>query len=310
MFPSGFGRFVCLGIALVCGSLCAQTDSIDDFEPAIRPRRPRADQTRTPISLDGGASINPFLLSEIQDETLGLTDADRDAYFRILMLTQKLPDEELRLLAREFREDRHAASPKYRKQPKAKFPTFVDLFQHPADYRGRPVTLHGYFRRLISYSAGENTQGFETIYEGWLYPDAGQGNPAVVIFTEKPDGLPIGGDITEEVSVTGYFFKMYGYQAQDAPRKAPLLLANSVRWQPRKAIAQWTPSPQFYGLITAGILFLGVMIAIGVRESKIQRDQERRARQSPYDVFVPPESVTGQPVSFPSRNGVPTEPHH
>lgn len=302
--PLGFFCLVLLGLTGLA------QESADEFEPPVRARRNQADEDRLPISLDGGASINPFLLSKIVDETLGLTLDDREAYFRILKLTKKLHPEDLQLFAREFREIRHAASLKYSRRPIAKFPAFVDLFQHPAEYRGHPVSMHGYFRRLVSYDAGKNEQGIETLYEGWLYTDDGQGNPAVVIFTELPEGLKIGGDITEEVSVTGYFLKMYGYRAQDAPRKAPLILADTVRWYPQHRPALWTPSPGLYAAITGGIILIGLFIGIGVREAQLRRREEWRARHPDVETFVPPESAAEPLPPSPSSNGVPLEPHH
>jgi hypothetical protein len=242
-------------------------------------------EKRVPISLDGGASINPDVVKNVVDDTIGLTADDREAYFRILKLTEKLDPEDLRIWAREFREDRRKASPRYRQRPVEKFPTFVDLFQHPADYRGRPVSLHGYFRRLVTYDAGKNEQGFQSLFEGWFYPDEGQGNPAVIIFTEKPAGFPIGADITEEASVTGYFFKMYGYEAHDTTRKAPLILARTVRWRPQKVPARWTPSPLIY-----------------------EREREKRLRQVDEFVLVDSSFATRTPI--PSDNGSAVEPHH
>lgn len=271
-------------------------------------RSPR--DARVPLSEDGGATINPEIISSVVDNTLGLTADDREAYFKMLKLAQMVEPDDLRLFAREFRDDRHAASPKYRRRPVDKFPVFVDLFQHPDVYRGHPVTLHGYFRRLVTYDAGKNAQGIETLHEGWLYPDAGQGNPAVVIFTEKPEGLPIGGDITEEISVTGYFLKMYGYHAHDAARKAPLILARSVRWHPQRQATAWKPSSQTYIVVTAVIVIASLIIGVGVRESRLERQKEQAARQAKYAEFVPPQDAALEDLPTPSLNGSQIEPHH
>lgn len=292
---------VCL---LSAGIAEEEAEQVDRAQPAAK-------EKKVPISLDGGASINPAVLGKVVDGTIGLTVEDREAYFRILKLTEKLDPDELRQLAHEFREDRHGAS-KYRQRPIAKFPLFVDLFQHPAQYRGRPVSLHGYFRRLVSYDAGKNDQGLNELYEGWFYPDEGQGNPAVVIFLEKPEGLPIGADITEEISVTGYFLKMYGYEAHDTARKAPLILAQTVRWRPQRERARWNPSSQMYFAVTAGMIVIAFLIGIGVRETRLRYERERKARMGQYDTFVPPDdsqpAVSNPPP--PSRNGSTMEPHH
>lgn len=271
-----------------------------------------AHQQRLPISLDGGASINPEVLQDVEDQTLGLTYEDREAYFRILKLTEKVDPVKLATYARELKEDRRAESDRYRKRPLGDFPTFVDLFRHPEEYRGQPVTLHGYFRRLVTYPAGKNDQGFEQLYEGWLYTDDSQGNPAVVIFTEKPPGFPIGGDITEEVTVTGYFLKMYGYAAQDTNRKAPLILSQTVRWRPQRGPANWTPSPQAYLALSAGVIIIGVLIAWQVGESRQRVAVEMQARRAKYDDFLPPvEAEVAAPApAIPSRNGSQIDPQH
>jgi hypothetical protein len=192
----------------------------------------------TPASLDGGATINPALLESVRDNTLGLEPQDRHAYFYMLWLCRTVGTPAIAQFAHEFREQRRLANPRYAKLPAHEFPTFVDVFQHPQVYRGRPVTLRGYFRRLVKYEPGENDLGIRHVYEGWLYTLDSQSNPAVVIFTKKPEGLPIGGDLTEEVQFSGYFLKMYGYAAQDTTRKAPLFIAGEVQWFPHPPPAQ------------------------------------------------------------------------
>lgn len=298
-------------ITLLAAGLMSTSVFAQDEEEVPRPRRSArpAGGQRLPISLDGGASINPEILKKVKDDTLGLTVDDREAYFRILKLTEKLDPAEQRDLAAEFRQDRYEAHPKNRRRPVEQFPTFVDLFRHPAEYRGRPVTLHGYFRRLVTYDPGKNDQGYEQLYEGWLYADDAQGNPAVVIFTEKPEGLPISGDLSEEVTVTGYFFKMYGYQAHDTTRRAPLLLAQTVRWRPQPPASRWTPSPQAYFFVSAAILVIAVMIALAVRESHAQRQLASHLRSSKYEQYIPfDEAESPKPSSH--WNGSSAEPHH
>lgn len=297
--PRDGSSFPVVALALMAWGVCSQIGQAQ-----------KSPENRVPISLDGGASINPDVLEPIVDNTVGLTSDDREAYFRILKLTQRLEPEELRRLAREFRKDRHAASPRYRQRPVEKFPTFVDLFQHPEAYRGRPVTLHGYFRRLVTYDAGKNDKGIKDLYEGWLYPDDGQSNPTVVVFTEKPQGLPIGGDLAEEITVTGYFLKMYGYQAHDTTRKAPLILAETVRWRPQRELASWKPSAQTYVAVTAAIVVIAFLIGLGVRESRLRYQQEKQARWAQYAEFVPPQDSSSPRPTTPSLNGSTVEPHH
>ncbi|MEI6324334.1 MAG: hypothetical protein WCO91_02665 [Gemmataceae bacterium] len=46
--------------------------------------------------------------------------------------------------------------------------------------------------------------------------------------TDLPKGMPVGGSVVATVEVTGYFFKVYGYRAQDGLRAAPMLLAKTL----------------------------------------------------------------------------------
>jgi hypothetical protein len=73
----------------------------------------------------------------------------------------------------------------------------------------------------------------------------------VVIFTSKDERLLVNGDIQEEVQFTGYYFKMYGYDAEDTTRKAPMILAGEVEWTPHPYKAVYHQLPLgWYGLAT------------------------------------------------------------
>ncbi|MBM4076413.1 MAG: hypothetical protein FJ267_12330, partial [Planctomycetes bacterium] len=182
-------------------------------------------------SLDKGQSINPAVMDAVQDNTMGIRYEERDAYFEILALAQEIPLSHQQQFADEFRELRRSEFPSYARRKPSEFPTFVDLFQFPEEYRGRPVTLHGVLRKLTKFNPGKNSYGIQEAYEGWIYTGDSQSHPTAVVFLNKPYDLSVGGDLTEEVRVTGYFFKMYGYDANDVPRKAPLILAGEIEWR-------------------------------------------------------------------------------
>lgn len=304
----GWGMLGCL---LAC-PVWAQ-DDFPPLEPAVRRNPVEVEPTRdaddfdvppdTPATTDGGATLNPVLLSQVRDNTVGLEYTDRPAYYYGLWLSQQLAPSEIQKLALQFRDQRQAANPTYKDQPRAKFPQFVDIFQHPEAYRGRAVTMQGYFRKLIKYDAGPNDLGIGEVYEGWFYNENSQSNPAVVVFTQLPEGFPLGADITEEVRFSGYFLKMYGYGAQDTTRKAPLFVAGSVQWFPaRKANERQPVSPWVYGLMT-GI----AIVAVWALWHSLQRPKRELSRfHSPgrdYDGF-PPQEFLGDGDSRP------TEPHH
>jgi hypothetical protein len=129
------------------------------------------------------------------------------------------------------------------------------LFTRPDVYRGRPVTIHGVMRKLTRFDLGENSLGLDEAYEGWVYTSDSQGHPVVVIFTSKDERLPVKGDLQEEVRFTGYFFKMYGYEAVDTARKAPLILAGEVECVPHPYRSAYQPiGIEWYALATLAFL--------------------------------------------------------
>jgi hypothetical protein len=147
---------------------------------------------------------------------------------RVLRLAHEVPIHALQRFATDLRNERYESEPSYRQRAYHDFPQVIDLFAHPEFYRGRPVTLRGTLRKVTKFDLGKNSLDLDQAYEGWLYTSDCQGNPVVVVFTSKDDRIPVKGDIQEEVSFTGYFFKMYGYEAYDTTRKAPLILAGEV----------------------------------------------------------------------------------
>jgi hypothetical protein len=219
-----------------------------------------------PASLDGGASVNPALLQPVRDNTLGLEAHDRHAYFYMLWLCREIGAERLAEFARAFREERLAQAFHVERS------AFVDVFRNPEAYRGRPVTLEGRLRRLVKFAPGENDFGARHVYEGWVYTEDSQHNPAVVIFTRKPSELPVGGDLSENVRCTGYFLKLYGYDAQDTTRSAPLFVAGELEWAPQPATAELAAtSPGWHAAMT-----LFVMVAVWVVWRGHQRQHARR----------------------------------
>lgn len=211
---------------------------------------------------DPSVEIDPDILRPVRDRTYLIPESEREAYYQVLQHARRVDAQNLQAAAREHRLSRirQAARPGVRddllERPET-FPVFVDLFRNPEEYRGKPVTLRGYARKLISYPADDpNEHGIETLYEAWIFTEDSQGNPAVVVCTEVPDGMPRGDNINEQVSVTGYFFKMYGYPARDTTRVAPMILADRLVWYPARGPAAWRPSPVVYASTGAGVLGL------------------------------------------------------
>jgi len=199
----------------------------------------------------GSPSLAADVLAPIRHRTRGIRDEESDSYYRALKQARDTDYGAQQAAALHYLDRRQQESPRNR-GTNYPFPAFVDLFQHPEVYHGRPVTLRGHVRLLRQLSADENASGITTLYEAWLYTDDSQSNPAVIVCTSIPDGMPLGSDLVEQVEVTGFFFKIYGYSAKDTTRIAPLILAQRLDWFPKAAPAPKHGAPlSLYAAIAA-----------------------------------------------------------
>ncbi len=271
-------RIICVACACILGSITSVgrsqdpdpflTSGRDDNRSNSRQRRPLTEEEMVRVrqqemlldfdaetSPDHGESIDERLMNTVQDNTLGVRYEEREAYLRILRLAFEVPIKRLEKFATEIRRERRETVPSYRRKPIKDFPQFVDLFTHPEFYRGRPVTIHGVMRKLTKFDLGKNSLDLDHAYEGWVYTPDCQGNPVVVVFTSKDERLPIHGDLQEEVTFTGYYFKMYGYDAYDTTRKAPMLIAGEVECIPHPYHAVYHRiHPFWYGICALAFL--------------------------------------------------------
>ncbi|HET6426167.1 MAG TPA: hypothetical protein VFG20_20925 [Planctomycetaceae bacterium] len=217
--------------------------------------RRNSQELELPASLDRGRSLNPELLLAVRDNIpLGLQAEDRDAYFAGLQSSRHLKTAQLEEWAAGFLQNRQTTASIASGQSRIEESTFGDVLEHPQEFRGQLVSMRGVLRRLVKYDPGRNSYGFRHVYEAWIYPHDAQGNPVVVIFTKKPNGLPMGADLNEDVQFTGYFLKNYGYEAQDVPRKAPLFLAGGVDWLEMPELTA-SAAPTAWGYGSTAVLF-------------------------------------------------------
>lgn len=213
---------------------------------------------------------DPLGLKLIRDD-FWLTGNENPAYYGLLKLAQDQSPEELAKTAKEFTAKRKAVS---------KLPTFVDMIRHPQAFRGKPVHLNGHVLQTIEYDAEENPHGIEQLYEISLFSEDSQTHPTTVVFLEKPESLPVGGETVNGVRVNGYFLKTYLYPSSDnKTRKAPLILARTVEITPQQAAKMpETTNKLIYGVIAGGLLLL-VITVILVQRSDRRRMLERQKKQ-------------------------------
>jgi len=254
--------------AAVVGYLLAlETDSAEKPAPFVVARSIR----RLKQHLD------PESLAHVKDLTMGIKSVEEsEAYYRTLLHAKLVDAEAQEQLASEFWKKRQDELAKPRSR-------FVDLFKtldtNPEIYRGQPVTLSGTLRELKKWEEMKgdrlNNYGIETVYEGWIFTEDSQSNPTVVVFTENPDQIPTGSEMSVPVKVTGYVFKMYGYESRDKEnplRKAPMLLAKAMR---ERHIPEPAPFPVVWVGVAIGLLMLGIVLFLwsSHRSDKQSRNQ-------------------------------------
>lgn len=258
--------------------LISREDEDAKIERLVRERREQEENlTQEPTSLDGGASVNPRLLKAVRDNAFGIRYEERDVYFRTLELAMQTPLELQERFLDQFRKERRQVHfevarqylgqrledlptslernrvrlARALQQQLEEFPTFQDIVLYPDANRGHLVSIHGVMRKLTKFDPGKNERGIREAYEAWIYTADSPAIPTVAVFINKPEHLEVGGDLAEEVQVTGYFLKMYVYKDQLEPTRAPLVLAEGLLWHPREQ--PYTPQSiplEIYLLIT------------------------------------------------------------
>lgn len=212
-----------------------------------------------PPGAEGSAELSEELLVELKDHIRDfreITPEESASYYTILRQARETEPAQQRAAAAELLQQRRKElkSDAFRQNPDRPYPIYVDMLNNPERFRGRLVTLEGYVRRLLLI--GENEHGLENLYEAWLYTDDSQGHPAVIVFSAKPEEMPEGNDISEHVRVTGYFFKLWRYEAQDNDRFTPMILGHRIQWFPDQSVTT-TPSLLLYAALAAIMAIVG-----------------------------------------------------
>jgi hypothetical protein len=191
---------------------------VDTLLPLPQPALAVADAVIMPGELAAvGESTEPLgatpaALAMVRDDTV-FCASDRQAWFEIWAALQ--------------------ASAQGIDQSHSRQVSFAQLFGQPRSYRGRLVRFSGIIRRLQRVEAPSNAQGIASYWQAWIEPDGGPAAPIVLYFLTVPAEMPHGMRVSEAVDVTGYFFKRWAYQATDAVRIAPLVMAREPHWRRR-----------------------------------------------------------------------------
>lgn len=237
-------------------------------------------------------------LGSVQDKTRGIGDEERDAYFQLLDYAaggdykqqKAVAEKNLANFEQQFYDNQKLALKKAPNSPRYRFSLYADMLKNPQAYRGRLVPLRGHVRRVEEMPLVDGDVDLGVAFQAYLFTEDSRTHPYIIVCREVPPGMPRGGDVLEEVAVTGYFFKLYAYDAQDAVRVAPLLIAQQIEWFPRQEAAP-VLSP-FWGSLVAAVALLILVAFLWRITAKDRRIRQERLRKMADDAapFSPPES--------------------
>ena len=139
------------------------------------------------------------------------------------------------------------------------------LSERPEKYRGVPIHLTGWAKKIITYEVAPALVPTGRLFEVWFYANEAPAFPYALIVQDPPKGLEIGVEVDVPVVVDGYFLKQMAYQAGDKPRWAPLLIGR-MKFVPPAAPAPGVLTdlkqlPRVYWLIAVMVVF-GFYMAI------------------------------------------------
>lgn len=198
------------------------------------------------------ARLDKAILLAIQDNTFGITAAEKPAYDAILSKVRHTSLAELEPLA-------HKDVP------------FAMLMLDADRYRGEIVTLEGDVRRINPLTDS---------FEAWLFTADSGLNPYRVVLARLPDGIPRGDELKPPVRarVTGYFFKRFSYATANGFHTAPLLLANTLTpvVSPQSPVVPSKKNSRSLTILAIGIF--GTLVIGGLAVELIARRRSRRRR--------------------------------
>ncbi len=246
----------------------------NDLSPAIQSvidgRTPTEAEERSLAGLS--ETLVALCSARIEDDTV-FRPAEREIWFHRLALVRDRSAEELR------------------KRSVGRV-AYLQLFKQPDEYRGKVVSVKGTVKLAYRVQAPSNYLGIQQYFVYWIHPEGGPTSPIVVYALGAPPGFPEIHDkdldrrttrLSEDVEVTGVFFKRWAYAAKDGTYTAPLVVANVPVWQ-RSALAldgaATRVSAAEIGVAAVAALLMAVCFALAI--------WHRTRRRRPADEFTPP----------------------
>lgn len=250
-----------------------------------------ADDLPPPLAPTDTGDFPPDRLVGVEDFTSLARAEERDIYYGLLEVARIVPLNVQKQRAREVvasGEQAFRANPKRAKQP---YSLFADLVLSPSQYRGKPLSFEGYIQKLDRMEAGDNPYGITELYQAYLFTEESKGNPIVVVCRAIPENLPrpTKGNATNHIRVTGYFYKLWPYEAERGNWAAPLIMADRLEYRlPRpSASSELVRVGLLYGLPIAGVAIVAIVWMTSrsaARRRQLEADKARKELTLPDEV--------------------------
>ncbi len=180
---------------------------------AQSPSSHRTRQRTSEKAVDGKLDIDAELLSEIRDDTPWIRPSEYPAWYHLWNLVKQLPPDAVTRRAQTV--------------------GFVELFQQPKAFRGKPITIQGSARRATYLKVDDPPATVDGYYRIIVWPKGGPAEPIFLYCLELPKNFPTGDEIQADITATGLFFKRMVYPAEREGdlRRTPAVMAHSLTWE-------------------------------------------------------------------------------
>jgi len=251
----------------------------DAAEFAAQVRQAKIESYRNDPALAPG--VDPELLVDVRDR-VPFNAEEAEAWYQILKMLEESP-------------------PGAFKKHSVGEITFAQLLSQPEVYRGKAISIVGKAREATRIDPPENDAGISVLYKIGIQPSRGQNEPIIAYVTELPEGFPLGGRIFEDVEFEAISYRVYPYVAPGkegigVSRTAPLVLAKTLRWTPRKTAVMPLPSAWVAAGAIAATMLAAAAVAFAVHRANraASRGVEMMTRRSgggSLDEAVPADQV-------------------
>lgn len=228
----------------------------DHAPPPAKALRPAAAESAD-VAVPGPTDEDPEELDAAREEFQAVSDREplaveeMPAYWRLMKWAR----------AQSFDQLKKRAAAEARGQPGGHI-FFTQVWEQPEKYRGKLLYLRLHLKRALAHEAPENALGVKQVYEAWGWTEESKSFPYLVVFPDRPAGLPLGPDIHEEAVFVGYFLKLMSYEAFDVRRAAPLVIGR-LHWKEnlaRTALRQNRPGYFWPVALGGGVLLLVLVL--------------------------------------------------